>query len=156
MNLRNTLPFLFLAGFLSAQMVESKPQGGGMLKIGEAVYRFEPMDLRSAPPRNGLPAVIRLEGRLVPVDGSPSFHLILTLLKDGSIYLLKLERKTPGGYPDSWAATLKTRTHLLKMEDHPGGIVELRCEGRLTGIMAKRPQDADWSGILWASFPPSR
>jgi hypothetical protein len=88
----------------------------------------------------------------VPEAGRP-FHLVLTVLKDGSLYLMHMKRTLPNAYPDNWAATTKTCAHALKLEDRPGGRVELRCEGPLTGIIAQRPQDATWSGTLWATFP---
>ena len=153
MNLRTALPVLLLSGVLCAQMVQLKPEGGGLLKIGDTAYRLRVTDLLTAPPKAGLPGVVRLQGDLLPQDHSRPFHLALTVLKDGSLYMLQIERKAPGGYPDSWAATQKTRTRAIKLEDHPGGRVEIQCEGSLTGIIAKRPQGAEWSGTLWAIFP---
>lgn len=153
MNFRSALPLVAASGILCAQMAPFRPQGGGSIKIGEMAYRFEPTDLLTAPAKGGLPGVVRLEGNLVPKDGSRPFHMTLTMLKDGSLYMLRVERKASGAYPDTWAATQKTRTHALHMQDHPGGRVEIRCEGHLTGIIAKRPQEAEWSGTLWATFP---
>lgn len=153
MNFLRTLPCLALCAAMNAQVIDLKPQGGGDLKIGNTLYRFEPTGLSSAPPKGGLPGAVKLEGNLVPQDGTQAFHMVLTLLKDGSLYMLRIERRTSGVYPDSWAATLKTRTRALRLEDGPGGRVEIRCEGRLTGIVAKRPQEATWSGTFWAVFP---
>jgi hypothetical protein len=134
-----------------------KPQGGGDLRIGSTQYRFELTDLRSAPPKGGLPGAVKLEGDLVPRDGGRPFHMALTVLKSGSLYLLYIHRNTPGGYPDSWSPALKASprasTHALMLEDRPGGRVELRCEGTLSGIIARQPQERAWSGTLWAVFP---
>lgn len=154
MNFRLALPCLAFCGALSAQMVVLKPEGGGELRIGKTPYRFELTGLGSAPAAGGLPGLIRLEGDLLPKGASQSFHMVLTVMKDGSLYMLRIERRaTPQAYPDSWAATQKTRTRALKLEDRPGGRVELSCEGALTGILAKHPENATWSGTLWAVFP---
>ena len=153
MNFTAALPWFALCVSLGAQMVASGPQGGGELKLGATPYRFELTHLTSAPPAGGLPGALKWEGNLIPRDASRPFHMILTVLKNGSLYMLKIERKTSQGYPDSWAATLKTRTRFLKLEDQPGGRVEIRCEGPLTGIIAKHPENAIWSGQLWAIFP---
>ena len=85
MNFRPALPLLVFSGLLSAQMTQLRPQGGGSLKIGDMPYRFEPTDLLTAPPKGGLPGVVRLEGNLVPKDGSRTFHMTLTVMKDGSL-----------------------------------------------------------------------
>lgn len=153
MNLRAALPILVLGGCLGAQMVQMKPKGGGTLKIGDISYRLEVTDLQTAPAKGGLPGVVRMHGNLLPPGGAHPFHMILTVMKDGSLYMLQIERKAHGAYPDTWAATQKTRTRALRLVDRPGGKVEIRCEGRLTGIIAKHPQEADWSGTLWAIFP---
>jgi|GEM_PF-4826606 hypothetical protein len=152
MNFLRVLPHLVLCVAMSAQIIDLKPKGGGNLKIGGVSYRFELTGLMSAPPKGGLPGAIRLEGNLVPDAGHP-FHMVLTVLKSGSLYLMHMERNLPNAYPDNWAATPKTRIHALKLEDRPGGRVELRCEGPVTGIIAQRPQDATWSGTIWATFP---
>lgn len=153
MNFLRALPCLVLCGALNAQVIDLKPHGGGELKIGGNLFRFELTDLSSAPPKGGLPGAVKLEGNLVPVNAAQSFHMILTVLKDGSLYMLRIDRKTSSAYPDGWAATQKTRTHALRLEDRPGGRVELRCEGLLTGVIAKRPQNTTWSGTVWAIFP---
>ncbi|MDR3685128.1 MAG: hypothetical protein P4L11_15475 [Geothrix sp.] len=153
MNFLRALPYLALGVAMSAQIIDLKPDGGGDLTIGGVAYRFELTGLMSAPPRDGLPGAIRLEGDLVPRKGGRPFHMVLTVLKNGSLYLMHMERGAPHAYPDNWAATPKTRTRALKLEDRPGGRIELRCEGPVTGIIAKRPQDATWSGTLWATFP---
>ncbi|MDP1832763.1 MAG: hypothetical protein Q8K67_11940 [Geothrix sp.] len=153
MNFPSPLPSLVLCVALHAQVVDVKPQGGGDLKIGNTLYRFELMNLRSAPAKGGLPGAVKLQGRLVAKDGTPDFQLDLTVLKNGSIYMLNIHRKASGAYPDNWAATQKTHTRALVMEVRAGGRIELRCEGRLTGIIARQPREAPWSGTLWAVFP---
>ena len=153
MNFLRALPCLAASVFLGAQPAELLPSGGGELRIGATPYQFRLAKLSTAPPKAGLPGAVRLEGDLVPPGAARPFHLVLTVLKDGTLYLMRLERATPGGYPDTWAATVKTRTRLIKLEDRPGGRIEIRCEGPLTGIIAKRPQEAAWSGTLWAEIP---
>lgn len=153
MNFLNPLPSLVLCATPSAQMVEMKPKGGGELKIGDTLYRFDLTRLSTAPPKGNLSGAVKLEGNLVPQDAARAFHLTLTVLKDGSLYMLRIDRRPPGSYPDTWAATPKTRTRVLKLEDRPGGRIEIRCEGRLTGVLGQQPQDRPWSGTLWAVFP---
>jgi hypothetical protein len=157
MNFLRALPCFGLFVSLNAQVIDLKPKGGGDLRIGEIHYRFELADLSSAPPKGGLPGAVKLEGQLFPQNGGRPFHMALTVLKDGSLYLLYIERRTPNAYPDSWSpslnARLRARTRALKLEDRPGGRIELQCEGFLTGIIAKRPQEANWSGTIWATFP---
>jgi hypothetical protein len=146
-----------LCASLGAQGMNLKPQGGGDLRIGGIPYRFELTDLSSAPPKGGLPGAVKLEGDLVPRDAGRPFHMVLTVLKNGSLYLLYIHRATPNGYPDSWSpslnARIRARTKALSLEDRPGGRIELRCEGTLTGIIAKQPKESTWSGALWAVFP---
>jgi len=153
MNFLRPLAGFALCTALGAQALDMKPQGGGELKIGDTPFRFEITSLSSAPAKGGLSGAVRLEGNLIALDASPGFQINLTVLKNGSLYMLHIHRKTSGPYPDSWAATQKTRTHALVMEDRAGGRVEIRCEGRLTGIIAKQPRDATWSGTIWGIFP---
>jgi len=153
MNFLVPLPCFLLAASMHAQMEQLKPEGGGRLTIGARSYQLEVSDLRSARAKPGLPGAIHLGGRLIPPDGSQPFQLALTLLKDGSIYLLRIERRPAQGYPDTWAAGRTTRTRVLRLEDRPGGRLELQCEGRLTGVLGKVPQEAVWAGRLWAQFP---
>jgi hypothetical protein len=153
MNFLCALPCFGLCAILGAQAIDLKPKGGGDLRIGETRYQFELADLSSAPPRGGLPGAVRLEGDLVPLTPGRPFHMVLTVLKNGSLYLLHIDRRSPHSYPDSWAPTAKARTRALALEDRPGGRIELRCEGILTGIIARQPQKAAWSGTLWAIFP---
>lgn len=153
MNFQPALISLTLCACLQAQPRELKPRGGGELKIGSMRYHFEIKSLSAAPAKAGLPGAVKLEGNLIPEDGSPAYQTTVTVLKNGSLYMLQILRKNTGSYPDTWAATLKTRTRALAMDDRPGGRIELRCEGRLTGVIAKRPQEAEWSGTLWAVFP---
>jgi len=153
MNFQPVLIGLAFCGALQAQGMVLRPRGGGELRIANQRYRFQLTDLSTAPPKGGLPGAIRLEGNLQPQDGSGPFHLVLTVLAGGSLYMLQIQRKRPGGYPDNWAATLKTHTHALKWVDRPGGRIEIQCEGSLTGIIAKQPKEAEWSGTLWGIFP---
>jgi hypothetical protein len=153
MNFLRALPFLALGAVVSAQALDLKPKGGGELKIGGTTYRFELTNLTSAPPKSGLPGAVKLEGNLVPADGGAKLHMGLTVLKGGGLYMLRVERKAAGSYPDNWAATTKTWARPLKLEDRPGGRVEIQCGGGLTGVIAQRPQEATWSGTLWAVFP---
>jgi len=153
MNFLRPLPCLALVAALNAQTLDLKPQGGGSLKIGTTLYRFNLTGLSSAPPKGGLPGAIRLEGRLVAPGSGPGFHMVLTMLNTGALYTMVIERRLPGVYPDNWAINRRTRVQALKLENRPGGRVELRCEGSLAGIIDRRPQDAEWSGTLWAQFP---
>jgi len=153
MNFRTDLTALLLCGSLPAQMVPVKPSGGGELMIQGVPYTLDLTTLSSAPPKGGLSGAIRLEGELLPKDGSAPFHLALTLLKDGTFYQLRIERQTTPPLTDHWAATLKTRIKVRSLADRPGGRVELRCEGPLTGIITQHPQDTTWSGTLWGVFP---
>ena len=157
MNFLRVLPCLGLCACLGAQGMDLRPKGGGDLRIGGTQYRFELTDLSSAPPKGGLPGAVKLEGNLTPKDSSRPFHMTLTVLKNGSLYLLYIHRSPSSGYPDSWSPSLKARakacTHALKLEDRPGGRVELSCEGTLTGMIGRQPKEAIWSGTLWAEFP---
>lgn len=153
MNFRSSLSLLALSGILSAQMVQMKPDGGGTLKIGDTSYRLDLMDLQTTPAKGATPGLVRLQGNLLPPDGSRPFHITLTLMKNGSLFMLNIGRKAPGAYPDSWAATQKTCTRVIKLEDRPGGRVEFKCEGPLTGVISQKPAQAEWSGRLWAVFP---
>jgi hypothetical protein len=153
MNFPRALSLVALCTALGAQTIDLRPRGGGELKIGASSYRFEPTGLMSAPPKGGLPGAVRLEGDLVPQGAGLPFHLVLTVLKNGTLYLMHMERGAPHSYPDTWAATPGSRTLAIRLEDRPGGRVELRCEGPVTGIIAKRPENATWSGTLWAVFP---
>lgn len=153
MNFLRTLSCLALCCVMEGQALDLAPQGGGTLKIDGVPYRFEVTDLSSAPPKGGLPGAIRLEGRLVPQGATQAFRLSLTVLKDGSLYMLRIERKAPGSYPDSWAATLKTIARAERLEDRPGGRIDIHCEGPLTGVVAGHPKNSSWSGSLWARFP---
>ncbi|MBI1753229.1 MAG: hypothetical protein HY014_00360 [Acidobacteria bacterium] len=138
---------------LQGQTVDLKAKGGGTLKIGATTYDFALTDLATAPPAGGLPGALKLVGRLVPKDGSGAFRMTLTLLNTGSLYTLRIERRQGQTYPDSWAATAKTKTRALRLEERPGGRVEIQCEGPLAGVISQRPAKADWSGRLWAEFP---
>jgi hypothetical protein len=157
MHFLYTLSCFSLCAGLSAQGMNLKPQGGGDLRIGGISYRFELTELSSAPSKGGLPGAVKLEGNLISPDAGRPFHMALTVLKSGSLYLLYIHRATSNGYPDSWSpalnARIKARTKALSLEDRPGGRIELRCEGTLTGIIAKQPKESTWSGTIWAIFP---
>jgi hypothetical protein len=145
---------LCLPALLGAQEIDIKPVGGGEIKIGAAKYQFQLAGLSTAPSKGGLAGAVKVEGDLVPEMGGLPFHMTLTLLRDGTLYMLRLERRSsPKAYPDTWAATAKTRVRPLRMEERPGGRIELRCEGPLSGYIAQRPQEAAWSGTIWAVLP---
>ncbi len=148
-------PILGLIACLSlqAQVLELKLQGGGELTIGATTYQFSLKNLSMAPAKGGLPGALKLEGDLLPRNGGRHFHLALTVLKNGALYLLNIYRRNGQAYPDSWCATLKTRATVLRLEDRPGGRIEIQCEGPLTGVIAQRPASASWSGTLWALIP---
>lgn len=154
MNRLRFLLSLFIALSLQAQgSVELKAVGGGELKIGATTYLFTLADLSMAPPKGGLPGAVKLTGTLASRDGSPGFRMDLTVLKNGTLYMLVIQRRMGQAYPDSWNATPKTRVRILKMEDRLGGRVEIRCDGPLTGVLAQKPVQASWTGSLWATFP---
>jgi hypothetical protein len=67
--------------------------------------------------------------------------------------MLRLLRKGPSGYPDSWTATGKTRARLTGLEDHSGGRVEIACSGPLNGVVDKHPKATTWKGSLWVILP---
>jgi hypothetical protein len=153
MNFLRLLAALCLGLTLQAQAIDALAMGGGELKIGTVTYRFELKALFTAPPKGGLPGAFRIQGRLVPTDASPAFDLDLTLLKTGTLYMLRIDRKGAASYPDSWAATAKTRLRPVSLQDGPGGRVEVECLGTLSGVIARKPRTAAWQGHLWATFP---
>lgn len=153
MNFLRPLAALCLGPLLQAQALDLQAQGGGDLKIGGLAYRFELGTLYSAPPKGGLPGAIRIRGRLVPEGPSRPWDLDMTLLKSGVLYMLRISRKGSDGYPDSWAATLKTRIQAISLHDGPGGRVEVACLGTLSGVVARRPRTEAWQGRIWAIFP---
>jgi hypothetical protein len=157
MNLLHSLPFTCLCLPLMAQVLDLKPRGGGALRIGETSYRVQVIRLSSAPPKGGLPGAVKLEGDLVPQDGTRPFHMVLTVLKDGTLYLLHIQRQAPNAYPDTWSPSLnprlRGRVRATRLEDRPGGRVEFHFEGGLTGIINQLPRDTTWSGTVWAIFP---
>ena len=151
MNFPRPLPWLLLPAALTAG--QAPLQGGGNLTLGGAAYRFVPQDLSLAEPKGGLPGAVRIRGELVPEAGGAPYHMELVVLRSGRLYLLHLRRGARGQYPDTWAATLSTRVRILALGDHPGGRLELACEGRLTGVVGRRPVSAPWAGRIWAVFP---
>lgn len=151
MNFLRPLPWLMLPAALAAG--QAPLQGGGSLTLGQAAYRFVPKDLATADPKGGLPGALRIKGQLVPEAGGAAYALELVVLRDGQLYLMSLRRGGKGQYPDTWAATPGTRVKVLALEDHPGGRVELEVEGRLTGVVDRKPVSASWQGRLWARFP---
>ncbi|WP_257309181.1 hypothetical protein [Geothrix fuzhouensis] len=153
MNFLRPLAALCLACTLQAQTIDAQATGGGELKIGARTYRFELKALFTAPPKGGLPGAFRFQGRLVPTGSEQPFDLDLTVLKTGTLYMLRIDRKGVDSYPESWAATLKTRIRPISMKDGPGGRVEVECLGTLSGIIARKPQVATWQGRIWATFP---
>jgi hypothetical protein len=155
MNFPRALPCLLLAAALSAQapQVEEIVQGGGTLTLDGTAYRFEPASVMAQPAGGGLPALVRLTGRLVPEGAGAPFDLQLMMMKTGGIYMLRILREKPGGYPDSWSATQKTRARFAHFEDRSGGRVELACSGALAGVVGQRPRTAEWRGSLWAVLP---
>lgn len=155
MNFLRALPCLFLAFGLRAQApgLEAVVRGGGDLTLDGIPWCLELASIASIPARSGLPPLVRLTGRLVPGDPALAFDLELVVLKDGTLYMLRLVRQKPGGYPDSWAATGKTRVRFTRLEDHSGGRLELACSGPLTGVIGQKPRTATWHGSLWAELP---
>jgi hypothetical protein len=138
---------------LHGQGIDLGAKGGGDLKIGTTSYQFVLTNLSSSPSKGGLPGAIKLVGNLVPKDGSGAFHMTLTLLNTGALYTLQIERRRGKAYPDTWAATVKTTTRLLRLDGHPGGRLELQCGGPLSGVVSQRPVNAEWAGLIWAIFP---
>ena len=155
MKFLSALPCLTLAFGLQAQApgLEAVVRGGGDLTLDGAAYRLELASVASTPARLGLPPLIQLRGRLVPEAPARAFDLELTVLKNGTLYLLRLTRPGPGGYPDSWAATARTRARITLLEDRSGGRLELACSGPLTGIIGRKPKGSVWKGSLWAELP---
>lgn len=151
MNFLRPLPWLMLPVALAAS--QGAILGGGTLTLGHTAYRFAPKDVATAGPKDGLPGALRIKGDLVPETGGRTYALELVVLRTGHLYLLNLRHGEKGRYPDTWAATLGTRVKILALEDHPGGRVELACEGRLTGVVDRKPVSASWQGQLWAIFP---
>ncbi|HJW73978.1 MAG TPA: hypothetical protein VJ486_14225 [Geothrix sp.] len=156
MRLFQILFLSWLTTLLPAQEVVIKAQGGGDLKIGANSYQFTLEAFYTAPPKGGLPGAVKFSGLLSAKDGSAPFHMDLSVLKNGTLYMLTIQRRNGRSYPDSWNATQKTKTRFLKLEDRPGGRFELRCEGMLTGVISQKPAQANWSGTLWAVQPGSQ
>ncbi|WP_243315848.1 hypothetical protein [Geothrix paludis] len=155
MNFLRALPCLFLAFGLQAQApgLEAVVRGGGDLTLDGIPYRLELASVASIPARSGLPPLVRLTGRLVPEEAARAFDLELSVLKNGTLYMLRVVRQKSGGYPDSWAATGKTRVRFTRLEDRSGGRLELACSGPLTGVIGRKPRNATWRGSLWAELP---
>ncbi|WP_306592018.1 hypothetical protein [Geothrix sp. 21YS21S-4] len=155
MNFPRALACLLLLTAQDARAFQAEEivRGGGALTLDGTAYRFEPAAVMAVPAGNGLPALIRLTGRLVPEGPGAPFELQLTVMKTGGIYMLRILRDKPGGYPDSWSATQKTRARIVQFEDRSGGRLELACSGSLTGIVARRPRNAEWRGSLWMMLP---
>jgi hypothetical protein len=122
--------------------------GGGNLKIGNDNYRFVLEDLVSIPAKANFPGVLKFMGRLIPSDGTAPYKMALTLQKNGTVYMMTIQRRKGKAYPDSWNATAKTQVHILKLNDRMGGRVEISCEGPLTGVVGQMPVNADWSGQI--------
>ncbi len=144
-------PFLLLPSVLAAGPVQ--PSGGGVLTLQGHRYRFEPSSVSLLPPTQGLSRSLHLRGRLVPASGHGDFQFSMTVLLKGGLYMLVLQRKGRGSYPDTWAATRGTRVEVRSLEDRPGGRVVLRCQGPLNGVIALRPETGSWSGQIWATLP---
>lgn len=155
MNFLRALPCLLLALALRGQapMLEEIVRGGGEVILDGTAFRLEPASVNTLPARTGLPALVRVTGRLVPPDPAGAFGLELTILKDGTLYMLRILRKGPGGYPDTWAATGRTRARITLLEDHSGGRLEIACSGPLTGVIGRRPKTTTWRGSLWVILP---
>lgn len=153
MNFIRPLATLCLAATLPAQTIDAQAKGGGELKIDGTLYHFELKALYTAPPKGGLPGAFRIQGRLVPEDQAQALDLDLTVLKTGTLYMLRILRKGPGGYPDTWSATGKTRARITLLEDHFGGRLEIACSGPLTGVIGRRPKTTTWRGSLWVILP---
>lgn len=150
MRFRRTWIFLLLA--LLVQSVEPLPLsagGGGSLKIGGGHYRFVLQDLVTIGTKDRSSGVLKFVGRLIPGDGTLPYQMTLTLLKNGTVYMMTIQRRRGNAYPDSWNATANTRVRILKLNDRLGGRVELDCEGPLVGVVGQRPVQADWSGQIW-------
>jgi hypothetical protein len=132
---------------------ERTATGGGELRIGNTAYHLTLTEFSTALPKGGLPGAVRFRGTLTSVDGKAPWFLNLTVLKNGTLYLLSIQRPTHAGNPDIWNATLKTRVRFLKRDDRLGGRTELQCEGPLTGVIGQKQVSASWSGTLWALQP---
>lgn len=149
MNFLRALPALVLALPMWAQTpgLEEIVQGGGEVTLDGLVHRFEPSTVTT------LPDLVRLTGRLVPPEPDRAFDFELALKKDGTLQRLQILRQAPGGYPDTWAATEKTRIRFRVLEDRSGGRVEIICAGPLTGVVGRQPKHALWKGLLWVVLP---
>lgn len=144
-------PILLLPAMLAAGPVQ--PSGGGILTLQGRRYRFEPSSISLMAPTQGLSRSLHLQGRLVPESGHGAFQISMTVLLKGGLYLLVMQRKGRGSYPDTWAATRETQVEVRSLEDRPGGRVVLRCQGPLNGVIALRPEAGSWSGQIWATLP---
>lgn len=122
--------------------------GGGHLKIGNSPYRFILEDLVTLKAKGNTPGALKFTGRLIPTDGTAPYKMTLTLLKNGTVYTMVIQRRKGKAYPDSWNATAKTRVRILTLHDRLGGRVEISCEGPLTGVVGQLPVNADWSGQI--------
>lgn len=148
----------FLLSLPLAMPLASAPgmiEGGGELRLAGTAYRFQPTGLAVARPKDGLPGAIRLRGDLLPDSGGGAFKLSLVFLRSGQLYLLDIRRGGKGRYPDTWAATPQTRLKILSLQLHPGGRVELVCQGLLTGVIGQKPVQGPWKGRIWVAVPPT-
>lgn len=157
MRLSGALLLVALMAWPVASSAEEEPPskaiGGGEIHLGTARHRFSLTRFSTAPPAGGLPGALKFEGMLEPERHGAPFRLSLTVLRDGTLYRMSLQRRTASGYPDSWNATLKTRVRLLKQEDRLGGRTEIQCEGPLTGVINQKPAHTSWAGTLWVQLP---
>jgi hypothetical protein len=139
--------------FQAQVSLERTAIGGGELRIGITTYHFTMTEFSTAPPKGGLPGAVRIRGTLASDDEKAPWFLSLTVLNNGTLYLLSIQRPLRSGIPDTWSATRKTRVRIVKRDDHLGGRTELQCEGPLTGVVGQKQASASWSGILWAQQP---
>jgi hypothetical protein len=120
---------------------------GGRLRLGSETLTFVPSSLELAS-RGGAEAgrrVFRLKGRLL--GGAVPADFELTGYGDGTLYMMRLQRRTSRGL-DTWAATLKTRMEVLAFDERPGGRLHLRLSGPLVGSVGGRTVHTEWQGEL--------
>lgn len=134
------------------QMAEA--EGGGILHVGIAAFkfRFESINLAPAQPKLKVPRTFVLRGKLEPESG-PALTFELTAMEDGRIYGLRILRKRPKPATDDyWGATLKTKVEVLELDARPGGKLRISLSGPLTSVEENKMGTSSWKGELWATF----
>ena len=149
-------PLLVLLAVAAAAQAPA-PKDDNRVEIGTEAFIFHPEKLLLSRPNRSLKGkkLFRLLGHLVPDHGEP-IRLELTATGEGQIYLLKMTRARGKGeygeYNDAWAATVKTRVEVLKIQAEKGGVLLLRLSGPLAATLHNGGGATAWRGEIQARF----